>query len=190
LVDYFGNLLDIQNQLVGTPDQIPDSLFKAQILCSMPISLQVTIKFIHQKLKMTPDEVMGYIIKISTALHNMKPITDVEALATEAHDMKDKKWYCNCKDNSHRTSYCTSNNHKEEKDGKIRTNKCKYDSDNHVVHFHCGGEGHTKDVCDRKKKGEAAWGKKFKAKKNGSNDDDNLYMEIDGLDLLLWSQKY
>jgi hypothetical protein len=29
LEDYFGKLLDIQNQLIGTADEILDSLFKA-----------------------------------------------------------------------------------------------------------------------------------------------------------------
>jgi hypothetical protein len=54
----------------------------------MPTSLEVTIEFIHQKLKMNPDKVMDHIINTSTALYNIKPAADVEALDTKAHHMK------------------------------------------------------------------------------------------------------
>ncbi|CCX11729.1 Similar to predicted protein [Populus trichocarpa]; acc. no. XP_002334673 [Pyronema omphalodes CBS 100304] len=47
--DYFAKLIDIRNQLHGTPDVITDAQFKAQIMRSMPAWMSITVQFVYQK---------------------------------------------------------------------------------------------------------------------------------------------
>ncbi|KAI5784246.1 hypothetical protein FPQ18DRAFT_310175 [Pyronema domesticum] len=100
--DYFAKLIDIRNQLHGTPDAITDAQFKAQIMRSMPPWMSVTVQFVYQKPEITPGEVMYHICNMAASLRAVeKPAAEAEALATESRKSTNgRKWCNNCKDKS------------------------------------------------------------------------------------------
>jgi len=57
ITTYFGQLLDIRNQHVGTAEAITDSAFKTHIFTTLPPMFAITIEILQSRVSLTIEEV-------------------------------------------------------------------------------------------------------------------------------------
>jgi hypothetical protein len=167
ITTYFGQLLEIRNQLVGTAEAITDSAFKTHIFTTLPSMFAVTIEILQSRADITIDEVFD-ALKECEKNKAMVVVPDAvsEALYTQqggrggrgAHQGRgnyrgkgrfQKVWCDWCKTGTHTTDNCWSKGRKSNKrtreDQGSATAGC----------YHCGEEGHIKFDCPVRKKGNA-----------------------------------
>jgi hypothetical protein len=166
---YFSRLLDVKNQLVGTPEAISEAEFKNHIFTSLPSMFDVIVINLQSRADATIQEVLD-ALKEHEQNHAMtvKPDSVSKALYTEKggrsgnqqgrggrgdhhgrgnYQGKEcpQKWCDCCKTGTHRTANCwykEKNNKRAQEQG---LNGCYY----------CGEEGHMQNDCPARRKGNA-----------------------------------
>jgi len=169
---YFGQLLEIRNQLVGTAEAITDSAFKTHIFTTLPSMFAVTIEILQSRANLTIEEVFD-ALKECEKNKAMVVVPDAvsEALYTHqggrggslqrgrggrgAHQGRgnyrgkgrsQKVWCDWCSTGTHTTANCWS---KETTTSKHPREDQKEDC------YYCGEEGHIRLNCPARKKGNA-----------------------------------
>jgi len=84
ITTYFGQLLDIRNQLVGTAEAITDSAFKTHIFTTLPPMFAVTIEILQSRANLTIEEVFD-ALKECEKNKAMAVVPDVVSEALYTH---------------------------------------------------------------------------------------------------------
>ena len=154
---YFAELLDITTELVGSEEAVSDMVLKNHIYTTLPPAYAVTIEILQSRAGVTVQEVIDALNEYETNRSmTTKPDAISEALYTQQGARGGRGGYqgryqgnecsqrrCDwCKTGTHSTSNCWSKkNNKWARD----QNDCYY----------CGEEGHIKNDCPARKKGQA-----------------------------------
>jgi hypothetical protein len=149
--EYFSKLMEIRNQLAGSPQAITDAAFKVQIYGSLPPEFDTTITYQQNLPDDTPTEAIMDNLKRDELMRTLrnKPAATTEALYSNTMPGRARggrtasNGYCtHCKRNGHNTEDCW---HKD-------TNKRDRDedSDHEQVCWYCGESGHVANACPAK----------------------------------------
>ena len=162
ITNYFGQLLDIRNQLVGTAQAITDSAFKTHIFTTLPPMFAVTIKILQSQANLTIEEVFD-ALKECEKNKAMAVVPDAvsEALCTHQggrggsqqrgrggrgahhgrgnHQGKEhsQRWCDWCMTGTDMTANCWNKDKNNKRAQDHTLNDCYY----------CGEEGHTQTHC-------------------------------------------
>jgi len=154
---YFAELLDITTELAGSEEAVSDMVLKNHIYTTLPPAYAVTIEILQSRAGVTVQEVIDALNECETNRSmTTKPDAISEALYTQQGarggrggyqgryqgNERSQRWCDWCKTGTHSTSNCWSKkNNKRARD----QNDCYY----------CGEEGHIKNDCPARKKGQA-----------------------------------
>jgi len=167
---YFGRLLEIRNQLVGTDEAITNTAFKTHIFTTLPPMFAVTIEILQSRANITIDEVFD-ALKECEKNKAMVVVPDAvsEALYTQqggrggslqggrggrgayqgrgnyrGKGRSPKVWCDWCSTATHTTANCWSKETSTSKRSREDpTDGC----------YHCGEEGHIRPNCPARRKG-------------------------------------
>jgi hypothetical protein len=149
--EYFSDLLELRNQLSGTPDEISDTAFRVHIFNTMPPVFEVTLKF--QDKPMASIETIMDVLMEDERLRAMRNQPDAAAT---------KKLYCDfCHTSTHNTDKCWSKNSKKNRGRNQKNSNGKReksfsedeaDGDDSDTCYYCGESGHRVPQCPIKKK--------------------------------------
>jgi len=156
---YFAELLDITTELAGSEEAVPDMVLKNHIYMTLPPAYAVTIQILQSRAEVTVQEVIDTLNECKTNQSmTTKPDVVSEAPYTKqggrggrgsyqgrywGNERSPKGWYDWCKTGTHTTANCWSK----------KNNKRARDQDDC---YHCREEGHMKNDCPARRKGQAA----------------------------------
>jgi hypothetical protein len=158
--NYFAQLLELKNQLVGSAQAITEASFITHIFATLPSIFAVTVEILQTRADITIQEVLDAIkeCELNKAMVT-KPDAVSEALYSQHSDkgkggqerQKGKRWCTYCRATSHDTAYCW----KKDQDGSGNKRKREANSTAHICYY-CTEEGHTQRDCPVKRKADAA----------------------------------
>jgi len=154
---YFAEMLDITSELAGSEEAVFDVVVKNHIYTTLPPAYAVTIEILQSRARVTVQEVMDTLNECETnrSMTN-KPDAVSEALYTQqggrggrgdyqgryqGNERSPRGCFDWCKTGTHTTANCWSKKNKRARD----QNDCYY----------CGEEGHIKNDCPARRKGQA-----------------------------------
>ena len=172
IAEWFGKLLELRNQVIGTEEAITDVMFKTHIFTSLPESFEVTAKIQQSNPNATVDVVIE-ALKEDEKIRSMRVNPDA---ATEAffgnrgrgrgrglnsglRHRPSGRWCSFCRSTTHNTENCRSrpqhgeSNRSYDKDDKSGSHPAA----SLVDCYHCGERGHKQDYCPVKRKGDEVW---------------------------------
>jgi hypothetical protein len=164
---YFSRLMEVKNQLVGTAEAISDAEFKIHVFTTLPTMFDVIVIILQARADATLQEVhdalkeheqnQAMIVKpdaVSDALYtqqggrggNQRGRGGRGAYQGRGNKGKERsqKWCNSCKNGTHNTIDCW-HDEKNNKRPQEHANAC----------YHCGEEGHTRNDCPARRKGNA-----------------------------------
>ena len=169
---YFAELLDITTELAGSEEAVSDVVLKNHIYTTLPPSYAVTIEILQSRARVTVKEVMDTLNGFETHRSmTTKPDAVSEALYTQqggrggrggyqgryqGNERSSRGWCDWCKTGTHTTANCWSKKNKRARD----QNDCYYS----------GEEGHMKNNCPARRKGQAARNSKGKGREGKGRD--------------------
>jgi hypothetical protein len=192
--DYFSQLLEIRNQIVGTNEAISDAAFKTHLFKTLPPVFAITAKIQQNRTDNPSIEQIIDALKQDEAARSIETLPDA---ATEAfhsagparrHGGKQRynrvpydrgskpsgsRWCTICENPSHTTEDCwyKESGVRGKRSPNIGTDQnSKHESMQEenlkarIICFHCGGEGHRATRCSLKIKGEEARARYMKDK--------------------------
>jgi hypothetical protein len=184
--EYFSKLMEIRNQLAGSPQAITDTAFKVQIYGSLPPEFDTTITYQQNLPDDTSTETIMDNLKRDELMRTMrnKPAATTEALYSNSTSNRGRgrgrgrggrkqstnRWCNHCKRNSHNTEDCWN---KDSEDSGKRSHDEQTQSDEPEC-WHCGETGHMVRDCPTKQKGEAAKERNAKRRKMPREEAANL----------------
>jgi hypothetical protein len=162
---YFSRLMEVRNQLMGTPEAISDAEFKIHVFTSLPTMFDVIVIILQARADATLQEVQDALKEHEqNQAMLVKPDAVSDALYTQQAGRsgnqrgrggrggrsgkgkeRSQKWCDSCRTGTHNTADCWSSE-KNNKRPQEHTNTC----------YHCGDEGHTRIDCPIRKKAHAA----------------------------------
>lgn len=174
ITSYFGQLLEIRNELAGSTEAITDSTFKTHIFTTLPPMFAVTVEILQSRANITIEEIFD-ALKEREKNQAMTTIPDAvsEALYSQqggrggsqqggrggrggyrggrgsyrGREHSQKQWCTWCRTSTHTTDTCRT------KDG-IKTKRTREDQALDGCYY-CGEQGHTKIDCPVRKRGNA-----------------------------------
>jgi len=140
--DYFSRLLEIRNQLIGTPEAISDMMLRTHIFGTLPDNFAVTIKVLQVQPALTIEQIID-TLKQQESYDTLKPPTPAVTDAYYSNASRTDKWCTFCKRPSHNTEDCFS----KPKIGRKRRRSPSPTNSNDNPCWHCASTGHQWDTC-------------------------------------------
>lgn len=165
--EWFTKLLELQNQVDGTPEAITPVMFKTHVFTSLPDSFEVTSKIQPNNPEATIEEIIE-ALKEDEKIRGMRTRTestnDAFQVAATGGQGSPSSWarrgrgrgyparssftWCSfCRSGTHTTKACRSKKQLEQKRSR---------DSNGVECFYCGENEHFQRECPTKRKGEQA----------------------------------
>jgi hypothetical protein len=179
--DYFSQLLEIRNQIIGTKEAISDAAFKTHLFKTLPPVFAMTAKIQQNRTDDPPIEVIIDALKQDESNRSMEtpPDAATEAFHTAGPSRRGKqrysrgpydknsggkssRWCSICELSSHNTQDCWYKESGVRGKRSPNTNTAIGNESNiktepdGLICFHCGGDGHRSTRCPFKAKGEEA----------------------------------
>jgi len=151
---YFAELLDITTELTGSEEAVSDVVLKNHIYTTLSPAYAVTIEILQSRTRVTVQEGMDALNECeSNRSMTTKPDTNFVALyiqqrgrgrggyqgCHQGNGRSPKQWCDSCKTGSHTNANCR--------------NKKKRPRDQ-IDCYYCGEEGHMKNKCPARRKGQ------------------------------------
>ena len=183
IAEWFGRLLELRNQVIGTDEAITDVMFKTHIFTSLPESFEVTAKIQQSNPNATVDIVIE-ALKEDEKIRSMRvnPDAGTEAFYSNRGRGRGRgdsshsphyrgRWCSVCRSTTHNTEDCRSRRRQGE---SKRSNTQEEKSGSHLAAsqvecYHCGEKGHKRDNCPIKRKGDEVWERSTKRVKREAN---------------------
>ena len=165
--EYLASLLEIRNQIAGTPEAISDVACKTHIFTSLPEVFEVTLKIQQNRPDATVESIID-ALKEDERIRMMKTTPDAatEAFYTSTGSRREvrtgprggrgrgrgsgnRTWCTFCNTRSHSLEDCWS----KDRDGVAGNSE---DSRPSPLCWHCGESGHRQAECPVKRRGDEA----------------------------------
>jgi hypothetical protein len=177
--DFFTRLIEIQDQLQGTAEEINDASFKSHALGVLPKNFNVTAQIQRGTPGTTIQSIRAALIEEERNQAQMvEPAATTEAHYTAGSNKRprSKKWCSFCRSSTHNLEECfkRKRNQGDRNQGDRNRNNQDNDSDQEEC-WHCGKQGHRWENCLVRKAGKESRerAKKKRARKENKEEDND-----------------
>jgi len=152
--DFFIKLIEIQDQLQDTAEEINDATFKSHVLGVLPTAFDVTVQIQRGTPGTTVQSIRAALIEEerNQALRQPPPATTEAHYTSSGSKKRSKKWCSYCRMTNHNLEECFKHKRQNPKTKTVNQDNA---SDQEVC-YHCGKDGHQWNNCLVRKAGKEA----------------------------------